>query len=128
MAQNNITVTLKQLDTSDQLLARRDYTASDTAPTVGEFRAGYLTDTSQATISLPFTTIRQLLFKNTHATAKITVVFTPNGGAEATINKVGPGGTLILWDGTAAVTGLGITSLKLTSDTAGGTYELFLGG
>lgn len=127
MSQNNLTFELKQIDSSEGILARRVFTVSETAPTVGEFRSGILTDTSQTTISLPYTTIRQLLLKNTHATATITVVWTPNGGAEATINKLGPGAALALWDDTTTATGIGITSLKLTASAASTTYELFLG-
>lgn len=126
--QNNVSIVLQQLDTNGQVTVRRVFLVSDTAPTVGEFRSGTLIDTNQATISLPITQPRQVLFKNTHATAKVTVVWTPFGGAEATINKIGPGGAILLWDATAAGTGIGVSSLKLTSDTANATYELFIGG
>lgn len=128
MAQNNISVTLQQLDSNGEHLARRVFSVSEDSPLVGAFRVGVLPDTNQATISLPCTYVQQLLFRNTHATAKVTVVWTPSGGAEATVNKVGPNGVIILWDPTAQATGIGITSLKLTADTVNTTYELFLGG
>lgn len=128
MAQNNISVTLQQLDDDGEHLARRVFSVSETDPSAGEFRSGILTTTAQTTITLPFATIRQLLVRNTHATAKLTVVLTPNGGAEATVNQVGPSGCVVIWDPTAVASGIGITSLKLTSDTANGTYELFVGG
>jgi hypothetical protein len=128
MSKHILSFTLQQLDDNGQVLARRVHSVAEEDPTAGEFRAGILVDTNQATISLPTTQVRQLIFFNTHATAKITVVFTPYGGAEATINKVGPGGALAVFDATAAGTGIGISSLKLTSDTVNGTYECFLGG
>lgn len=128
MAKHVLNFTLQQLDDNGQVLARRSYVVAEEDPTAGEFVQGYAVDTNQATVSLPYTQIRQLVFFNTHATAKFTVVFTPYGGAEATINKVGPGGAVVLFDATAAATGIGISSLKLTSDTVGGTYEAFIGG
>lgn len=126
--QNNLSITLQELDVNGQVTTRRVFTVSDTAAVVGEFRSGVLVDTNQVTITVPTTQPRQILFKNTHASAKITVVWTPYGGAEATINKVGPGGIIALWDATAAATGIGVSSLKLTSDTNNATYELFIGG
>lgn len=125
---NNLSLTLQQLDSNDTALARKVFTISDTTPTVGEWRSGVLIDTSQTTISLPLTQPRQVLFHNTHATAKITVVWTPFGGSEVTVSKLGPGGGIALWDPTAAGSLIGISTLKLTSDTINGTYELFIGG
>lgn len=126
--QNTLIFELKQLDSSSNTMARRTFTVTDSAASAGEFRSGILLDTNQTTINLPYATIRQLLIRNTHATGKITVVFTPNGGAESTINKLGPGGTMALWDSTTAATTIGITSLKFTADTANTTFELFAGG
>jgi hypothetical protein len=128
MAKHVFTFTLQQLDDSDNILARRTHTTTESAPSAGQFLQGKAPDTAQHAITLPTTQIRQLVFFNTHATAKFSVVFTPFGGAEATINTVGPGGMLVLFDATAAATGIGISSLKLTSDVTSGTYELFIGG
>lgn len=127
-AKHVLTFTLQQLDEDGETLARRQFSVEDDDITAGELRAGYLIDTSQATISVPVTQPRQLLLRNTSASQKITVVWTPYGGAEVTINKLGPGGTIALWDPTAAATGIGVSSLKLTGDVAGATYELFIGG
>lgn len=128
MAQNNITHTLEQRDDNGGTLARRQFTISESDPDAGEFRAGVLTTTAEATITLPFATIRQVLVRNTHATATLLVKWTPNGGAEATVMTLGPGGTVTYWDDSAVATGLGITSLKLTASIANTTYELFIGG
>lgn len=128
MAQHILTLTIQQLDDNGETLARRVHAITEDNPTAGEFVAGVLADTSQATIGLPVTQPRQIVFVNTHASAKITVVWTPYGGSEATINTVGPGGACVLFDKTTAGSGIGVSSLKLTSDTNGGTYELFIGG
>lgn len=126
--QNNLSITLQQLDINGQVLTRAPFTVSDTTPTVGELRSGTLIDTSEATIGLPILQPRQILLKNTHATAKITVKWTPFGGSEVTITKLGPGACIALWDPTAAAATIGVSNLKLTSDTANATYLLFLGG
>lgn len=125
---NNITWTLQQLDNAAKTLASRTVTLSDAAATVGDFRGvGTLIDTAQATIGLPILQVRQLELRNTHSTALITVVWTPNGGASATILILGPGDGICFWH-TAAGATLGVSALKLTSNTAGATYEMFLGG
>lgn len=130
MAKNILTVTVQQLDDNGEVMARRTFSTTETDADAGDWRNGYLPDTSATSISFTgiITTARQVLFRNPHATAKITVEWTPNGGSISTINKVGPGGTLILWDDTTAATTIGITALRLTSDTAGVNYELFIGG
>lgn len=129
MAKHILSFTLQQLDGDGQVLARRFHTVTEEVVLAGEFRQGYATGTGQVTLDLPYTQIRQFAFFNTHVSAKFTIVATPQGGAEATINKVGPGGALILFDPTVTGTsGVGFSSIKVTSDTTGGTYEVFLGG
>jgi hypothetical protein len=127
MAVNNFTSTIQQLDDVGATLARATVTVSDVDPTVGELRAGYLVDTNEATISLPFTQIRQFQLKNTHASAKITVKWTPTTGASATILILGPGDVVAFWHSVTGAT-YGFSQLKLTSDTAAATYSLYLGG
>lgn len=124
---NTITSTIQELDAAGATLARRVAPASDTAATVGEFRSGNLIDTNQATISLPVAQVRQVWVRNIHASARITVVWTPNGGAQATIIVLGPNDQVMLWH-TTTNAAYGISSLKLTSDTANAPYELYLGG
>lgn len=129
MAQNALTWTLQQLDGSGNTLARRVTTITDTAPTTGDYRgSGSLPDNSAHTITLPTTQIRQLYIKNNHSSANITVAWTPNGGASATILVIGPGATLGFWDPNTG-SSYGISALTLTSSTNAATpYELFLGG
>lgn len=128
MAKNILSLTLQQLDASDNVLARSVDTITDSAPTVGEFRgAGTLIDTNEATIGLPIAQPRQVLIKNTHATAKITVKWTPNGVAKVTILVLGPGDGIAFWHTTTGTT-YGVSALYLTADTANATYKLFCGG
>ena len=128
MAQNNLTLTLQQLDGSGNILARKTETVSNTAPVAGEWRVGNLPTTAQATISFTGlgSQVLQLLLKNTHASAKVTVVWTPTTGAEATALIIGPGDIIGFWHTNTGAT-YGISSLKLTADTTNTTFELFLG-
>lgn len=127
MSQNNITFSLQQLDANGETLARRTWTSSDAAPTVGEFRQGSLVDTAQATISLPATQIRQLALRNTHASATITAVWTPTTGSSGTVLVLGPNDTIAFVNENTGAT-YGLSSLKLTASASGTPYELFLGG
>lgn len=129
MSQNNLTLTLQQLDDSGNILARKSQTVSDTDPTIGEWRVGNLPSTAQVTVGLSglITQVRQVLIKNTHASAHITVVWTPNGGTEATVLILGPGDIISFWH-TNTGDDFGISSLKLTTDTVNTPYELFIGG
>lgn len=129
MSQNNLTTSLQQLDSNGITLVRDTETFSFTSPTIGEYRLGNLPDTSQATISFTglVTQVLQVLLKNTHASAKITVVWTPTGGASATALVIGPGDMIGFWHTNTGAT-YGVSSLKLTSDTANTTFRLYLGG
>jgi hypothetical protein len=127
MAEHILSTTLQQLDDEGQTIARRQTSYSDTDPSVGENRVGLLTDTSEATISLPITQPRQVAITNTHASAKITVKWTPTGVAKVTIIILGPGDGIAFWNQNTGAT-YGISALYLTSDVANATYELFIGG
>ncbi len=127
MAQNNLTATIQQLDSVGATLARRVTTYSDIAPSVGDFTAGLLTVLTEVTITLPIAQARQVMIHNTHATAKITVKWTPNGGAKATIIILQPGDMIAFWSPLTGATN-GISLLTLTSDTLNATYESFVGG
>lgn len=124
---NTITSTISQLDSDKNTLFRRTIITSDEIATAGDGLSGLLIDTSQHTITLPIAQVRQLWFNNTHATAQITVVWTRNGGAEATVNILGPNDQIMFWSENTG-SNYGISSLKLQSDTANATYTLFLGG
>jgi|SRR3990167_548702 len=130
MAKNVLTVELQQQDDNGAVLARTKFDITETDPDSGEWRSGFLLTTAETTISFAGVSAqaRQILLRNTHATAKITVKWTPYGGAEATIGVIGPGGFMGWWDDTAAAASIGISGMKLTSDTASTTFLLFLGG
>lgn len=129
MAQNNIVYTFTQLDALGATLVRRQYSLSDTTPTVGDYRGFGVLPTAalEVVVTLPITQCRQVVVKNTHATAKITVKWTPTTGAEVTVAILGPGDAIGLWSQAAGTT-YGISTLKLTGDTTATTFELFLGG
>ena len=124
---NTFTSTLQQLDANGQTLARRVASSSDTAGTVGEFRSGNLTDTNQATISLPVAQVRQVWVRNTDTAGNITVVWTPTTGAEVTAAVIGPQDQIMLWHTNTGAT-FGVSTLKLTASVANTTYELYVGG
>jgi hypothetical protein len=125
---NNMTFTLQQLDSAAKTLASRTVTLTDATATVGDFRGvGTLIDTTLTTIGLPIAQVRQLELRNTHTTAKVTVTWTPTTGASAVAIILGPGDAICFWHLAAGST-YGISQLKLQSDTANTSFELFLGG
>ena len=128
MAKNILSTTIQQLDANGQSLSRRVTSVTDATPTVGDFRGlGLLTASGATSISLPITQVRQIQLRNTHASAKITVTWTPTTGASVVAGVLGPGDMIALWSQTTGST-YGISALSLNSDTANTTYEMFTGG
>lgn len=128
MAENTLSLSVQQFDDLDNTLARRVATVTDSSPSAGDFRGkGILTTTSITAIGLPIAQTRQVYVRNTHASAKITVTWTPNGGASATVAVIGPGDAIALWSQTTG-SSYGISALSLTADIANTTYEIYLGG
>lgn len=128
MAQNVLSVTIQQIDDNGQTLARQVETITDTAPIVGDYRGlGLLTTTGSTSITLPTAQVRQLWLRNTHASAKITVTWTPTTGSTATILVLGPNDVIGFWHQSTAAT-YGVSALSLQSDTINATYQMFLGG
>lgn len=126
-SQNNLLLILQQLDAAGVPVLNRQVGPIEYAGTVGEPEIGTLTDTNAHAQTLPTTNLLQLYFKNTHATAVITLTATPQGGASAVIAKVQPGGVFVNWCASTSATA-GYTALSLQSDTANATFEMFLGG
>lgn len=127
---NALSLLLNQQDANGVNIINRSIGSISYSGSIGEIRKGTLTGTGevQQTISpLGLTTVLQYYFKNTHATAKITVTWTPTGGAKSAIDVIGPGGIIVMWSATSAGN-VGFTALYYTSDTAGGTFEDFIGG
>lgn len=129
-AENNLSITIQQLDSNGQTISRRFITASETAAVTGTFFAGRLTGTSQTTVTMPpnVSQARQILVKNLGASGSgtLTVVWTPTTGAEATVAVLGVDGVIVLWDDAVHATA-GISSLKLTASIANTDYEAFIG-
>ena len=127
--ENDLTVTVQQLDSDATVVTRRTVVFEDITPTVGEFRIGVLTDNAQTTIQLPKSQIRQLYLKNLDTAALYTVDWTPTTGAEkAGLLILGPGESISFWCTNTGAT-RGISSLKLTSNTNQTQYfEMFAGG
>lgn len=125
-SQNNLSLTLQQLDLSGVPILNRALPKFSYDGVTGVFTNGILLDTSAHSQTLPSTQVLQFYFKNTHATAIITITWTPTTGSTATVIRVGPGGTLAFWSTTSTST-VGISALSLTSNTINATYEMFLG-
>jgi hypothetical protein len=125
---NALSLSLNQQDSSGTNILNRSIGAISYSGSVGEFKVGKLGDTSEHSQTLPqgLSTVLQFYFKNTHATAKITIAVTPSGGSKATIGVVGPGGEFSYW--MASSSGVGLTAIYYTSDTADATFEDFIGG
>lgn len=122
---NNLTLLINRQDSSGVNVENRSVGAISYSGSAGEFDVRAAPDTSQHTLDLPATTVYQVYIKNTHATATLTVVGTVTSGSSQTICKLPPGAVFVYWTATAAN---GFTDLKYTSDTTGGTFEMFLGG
>jgi hypothetical protein len=126
-SQNNLSLILNQQDAKGVNILNRLIGAITFAGVAGEFHNGILTGVGSVTLDLPTAIILQLYFKNTHATAVITLTGTIQGGASQAIAKIQPGSVIVNW---CAQTGslAGYTALSVQSDTAGATFEMFLGG
>jgi len=82
--------------------------------------------TSPVTITLPISPTTFLYVKNLHATQTITVTWTPNGGASATILTVPAGGFISFGETAQGVSG--ITALSIVASGATTPVEYVLGG
>lgn len=124
---NKITLTLEQIDSVNASLVSRSVGPLSYAGAVGEFQTGQLIGVGSTTITLPISPALQVYIKNLHTTAKLTVTWTPQGGASAVAQVIGPSAFLLFWHGATAAT-YGITALSLQSDTASTPVEYFIGG
>lgn len=122
---NNLTAVIIRQDSSGVNIENRSIGQISFAGSAGEFDIRQAPDTSQHSLDLPTTQVNQFYFKNTHASALITLAGTVNGGASQTLAILEPGGVFMVWQ---AITGKGYTALAYTSDTSGATFEMFLGG
>jgi hypothetical protein len=123
---NKLLLTIQQLDLSGVPVLNRQVGFVSYNGTVGTFTTANLASGANV-ISLPSSVILQLYVKNTHATNNVTVTLTPQGGASAITQVLGPGAVFALWQTSTAST-YGITALTLTASGANTTVEYFLGG
>lgn len=128
---NSLSLVLNQQDSAGANVLNRSIGAiSYPSGIVGLFKKDKLLTTGATTQNIPagITDVLQWYIKNTHATAIITITATPTGGASAIIGKLGPGEVKVPCWAPAAGSGLGFTAISLQSDTAGATFEQFIGG
>jgi len=95
-----------------------------TAATTFSEASGFSVGTSPVTITLPISPVTFVYIKNTHATQTLTVIWTPNGGASATVIVLQAGAWINFGEATALS---GITALSLTGSGASTTCEYVLG-
>lgn len=126
-SENNLTLVVNQQDANGVNIVNRTIGSISYAGVAGEFHDGVLTDANLHTLDLPTANVLQFFFHNTHATSVITLTGTVQGGASQLLKKVQPGGIFCAWDESTSATA-GYTELKVQSDTAGATFEMFLGG
>src|SRR5258708_28508774 len=117
-SKKNLSVTLNQQDTNGVNILNRLVGAVAYAGVAGEFDNRTLAaDTNSHNFDLPATNVLQFYFKNTHATAVVTLTGTVQGGASQVLAKVQPGGVFINWCASTSATA-GYTALSYQSDTA----------
>ena len=125
---NNLTLLINQQDSSSVSIINRTIGAVSYGGVAGEFDKRTLAaDTSIHALDLPCANVLNFYFKNTHATAVITLTATVQGGSSQVIAKVQPGGVFVYWSPVTSATA-GYTAISYTSDTASATAEMYLGG
>lgn len=128
LSQNNLSLIINQQDVNGVNILNRLVGAISYDGTAGEFDSRTLAaDTSSHTFDLPTTNVKQFYFKNTHATAVVTLTGTVQGGSSQVLAKVQPGGVFVSWSPVTSATA-GYTALSYQSDIASATAEMFLGG
>ena len=124
---NNLTMLINRQDSSGVNIENRSIGAISFSGTAGNFDVFQAPDTSIHTLAQPTPIVLQFYFKNTHATANITLTLTPQGASGVVTAVLPPGAATMYWAPVTSATA-GFTLMKYTSDTAGSTFEMFLGG
>ncbi len=129
LVQNNVSLLVNQQDgSSGSNIINRSSGVVSYDGVAGEFDKRTLAaDTNIHAFDLPASPTLQVYIKNTHATAKILITGTVQGGASQTIARLGPGAVLCIWEAVTNTT-TGFTALNYTSDVASATIEVFFGG
>ena len=127
---NALSFLLNQQDSNGVSILNRSIGAISYAGTGGQFTEGILLTTGATVINFPvgITNALQVYFKNTHATANITLNWTPLAATGSVVaQKLTPGSALAMWQAASGSSG-GITALTGTADVTNATFELYLGG
>lgn len=125
---SNLSVTVSSVDVNNAQPITRQFSAAYAGKT-GDFGL-YMELTTPATdYALPFDVALGLCIyiRNLHATAKVTLKTTRQGGAEVTTAVLDPGATFILWNISTSASA-GMTLVRLNSDTASTPVEYYIGG
>jgi hypothetical protein len=83
--------------------------------------------TSSVVIPLPISPALFVYIKNLSSSQTVTVTWTPNGGASATVTTLGPN-EFILRAGNNTLAGTGITALSMIANAVNTPIEYLLGG
>ena len=124
---NNLTLLINRQDSSGVNVENRSIGAITFSGVAGEFDVRQAPAASIQTLDLPTPIVLQFYFKNTHATANVTLTMTPQGGAAVVTAVLPPGAAYLYWAPVTSATA-GYTTIKYTSDVSGSTFEMFLGG
>lgn len=126
---NRMLLTLQSIDPNGIPIVNRQIGPVSYVGTAGS--CSVITIANAATplsITLPITPTLQLYVRNvTNGFNLLTVQWTPQGGSNATVQTLGPGGVVLIWQQTTS-TAQGITSLTFTGSLANTAVEYCLGG
>lgn len=129
-SQNNLSLVINQQDSNGVNILNRQIGAIGYAGAVGQFTDGLLTTTGATALAFPIglTNAGQFYFKNTHASANITINLTPTSATGSVIvAKLTPGSAMCVWQAASGSSGA-FTAATGTSDTTNATCEFFIGG
>src|SRR5712692_8203635 len=93
---NKLLLTLQTLDLAGIPVLNRQVGFVSFNGAVGTFSTASLASGANV-ITLPTTVVLQCYVKNTHATQTVTVTLTPQGGASAIAQVLGPGAVYLFW-------------------------------
>ncbi len=129
-SQNNLSLVINQQDSNGVNILNRQIGAIGYAGSEGQWTTGLLTTTGATALPFPLglTNAGQFYFKNTHASANITINLTPLAATGSVIvQKLTPGSCMAIWQAVSGASG-GFSAATGTSDTTNASYESFIGG
>lgn len=130
-SQNNLSLVVNQQDVNGVNILNRTIGTIGYAGAEGQFSVATLLTTGATAIPFPLgvTNALQVYFKNTHASAFITINLTPlSATGSVIVAKLAPGAVSVpLWAPSSGSSG-GYSAATGTSDTVNATLEYFIGG